>query len=1021
MRPSRLVMRAFGAYAGEQVIDFGQLQDRTLFLIHGHTGSGKTTILDAICFALYGATSGGERTYRHLRSDHASESAVTEVELEFALGDTLYRIHRRPQQDYVRKPGQEPVTVRHEAKLWKRKPSAELPRDWELVTAKTAQVAEHVEGLLGFRSDQFRQVVMLPQGQFRQLLVASSRDREKILAVLFRTELYKRIEEELKQSARTIEDAVKKGRQRLDLILEGARVEQRDELVQRSEMEKAALEELLREKERLHTIDRQSQERLNAGVRVNENLRELSEAQAAVRTLDAQIDEVSAARTSLEQARRALTLDADEKALDTRLREAEESEVNLAKARKDLDKFRKQKENAEQRLNKEKARQADRDTVRKELAGLDALTEKVQGLERIRIDLRKANGAWLDSQRILKNGKRKLEECAAKMEETQKALREAEKIAERAELLKTQAKQAQDICELRDKLDKHRTEESERNRELARVSKMYAKADQALSKAEAEYGTLETAWIEGQAAVLADKLVDGEPCPVCGATEHPAPAVSDREVAGDAVIKNSKLKLESLRTSRLGALEEKNRLESRVRETQAVAGVLAQQLGPLTDKPLAELQTEFVAINRELSRAKSASERIKELAKETDALGKAMAKATAEQQEAERQGKEADSARDRLQGVLSERESAVPEGLGTPRALEQARLEVQERLQRMEKALDDAQQELTGASEKFAAGQSALEAAEQHRSLAAERSLTQRQEFANRLAEAGFGDRDQYRSAKRTKAEIEQIELRIREFDNRRSAAMDRLTRAEEQAKDLEKPDIRFLETAAKKAREDLEKALHQEASLRESVRRDSEALSALDSAAKELASLESEFAVMGRIAETANGKNREGISFQRYVLAALLDDVLYAASERLGIMSDGRFRLGRVLERSSGHGAGGLDLEVHDAYTGTSRPVETLSGGEGFLASLGLALGLADVVQSYSGGIRLDTVFVDEGFGSLDPEALDLAFRALVDLQRSGRLVGIISHVPELKEQINVRLEVSAGRRGSIARFVIG
>jgi DNA repair protein SbcC/Rad50 len=177
----------------------------------------------------------------------------------------------------------------------------------------------------------------------------------------------------------------------------------------------------------------------------------------------------------------------------------------------------------------------------------------------------------------------------------------------------------------------------------------------------------------------------------------------------------------------------------------------------------------------------------------------------------------------------------------------------------------------------------------------------------------------------------------------------------------------------------------------------------------------------MGRVADVANGSNRDGITFQRFVLAALLDDVLGAASGRLHIMSSGRFHLQRVRERSDRRTAAGLDLEVHDHYTGTARPVSTLSGGESFLASLSLALGLADVVQTYSGGIQLDAVFVDEGFGSLDPEALDLALQALVDLQGEGRLVGIISHVPALQEIIDARLEVTRHRSGSTARFVIG
>jgi exonuclease SbcC len=181
---------------------------------------------------------------------------------------------------------------------------------------------------------------------------------------------------------------------------------------------------------------------------------------------------------------------------------------------------------------------------------------------------------------------------------------------------------------------------------------------------------------------------------------------------------------------------------------------------------------------------------------------------------------------------------------------------------------------------------------------------------------------------------------------------------------------------------------------------------------------LEERFAVLGRLSEVANGKNQYGVTFQRYVLGALLDDVTIAATQRLQLMSRGRYQLQRTMERAHSRAAGGLELEIFDAYTGLERGVATLSGGEIFLASLSLALGLADVVQAYTGGIHLDTIFVDEGFGTLDPETLDYVLRSLIDLQQGGRLVGIISHVPELKERIDARLEVQLAERGSVASF---
>jgi len=229
------------------------------------------------------------------------------------------------------------------------------------------------------------------------------------------------------------------------------------------------------------------------------------------------------------------------------------------------------------------------------------------------------------------------------------------------------------------------------------------------------------------------------------------------------------------------------------------------------------------------------------------------------------------------------------------------------------------------------------------------------------------------------------------------------------------------LEQAAAGAKEELAGTLREEATLKESLKRIDSGLAAHEKFSREVHSLEERYTVVGKLAEVAGGTNKDGITFQRFVLAALLDDVLATASKRLHLMSNGRFHLQRVKDRTDRRMAGGLDLEVHDSYTGTARPASSLSGGESFLASLSLALGLADVVQSYAGGMYLETIFVDEGFGSLDDEALDQALRALIDLQQTGRLVGIISHVRDLRERIDTRLEVTADRRGSKARFVVG
>ncbi len=260
----------------------------------------------------------------------------------------------------------------------------------------------------------------------------------------------------------------------------------------------------------------------------------------------------------------------------------------------------------------------------------------------------------------------------------------------------------------------------------------------------------------------------------------------------------------------------------------------------------------------------------------------------------------------------------------------------------------------------------------------------------------------------------------IRKFEGELQAARDRLNRAIESAQNLESVNVELLEEEYNKIKEEIERLIATDTTLKNQKVSVGNWLKHLDNIKKELERLEKEYGVVGHLADVASGRNQFGITFQRFVLSSLLEDVLLVASKRLQMMSKGRFALQRTRTRSDQRVTGGLDLEIYDSYTGTNRSVSSLSGGESFLASLSLALGLSDVVQSYAGGVQLETIFIDEGFGSLDSEALDCALKALMDLRQGGRLVGIISHVQELKECIDVRLEVISDKKGSVARFVI-
>jgi len=1021
MRPLRLLTRAFGPYSGEQVVDFRRLGDRTLFLIHGPTGSGKTTILDAICFALYGECSGEEREAKRMRSDHANPDLITEVFFDFRLGAQDYRVYRRPEQTRPKKRGEGTTTARAEATLWRRTGFLNDTDEGSVIAAQWNNVTEEVEKLLGFRSDQFRQVVMLPQGQFRRLLLADSRERQEILEVLFQTELYRRIEEALKGAAKDLENRIKETERQLAFILDQAGSESREQLIEQQQAVSSRIQLIQQNLARLKDVDAEAGERLSHARQTLEKLDELNRAGHALYELEKRLDEIVGKRQALEQARRAAAVVAEEKLLEQRSREAEEAEKKLRTARLATNEARKAKQKAESDFNWEQDRQPELEAARQQLGRLEDLTQRVTELDESVKLLSVAKGAVGLKSELVAAARERMEKAVASVETVDKASEQARLKAAQGDMLRLQLAAAERASEQLCRLSQLAAEEAAVGAKIAKASARLAKEEESLLRSQAEYRSLEAAWIEGQAAILAERLSPGESCPVCGSTEHPAPAHSGRPLPDQAGVKKAAQAVEKLKASCDKITKEKGELEKKLVEVCTTIALLKQGLGNAVSSDPTAIIEQAGLLREELDRSETAERQAAVLTQETDALRGAMQQARADLDELEHSKADAVAEQQRAKGEVDARQRDIPEEFRSLSALNKQTKRVKEQIRTLERDFRKAQEGLSGTNEFLAAREAAMIAAQDGALLAAQRAITQREAFLKGLSDAGFGDEEAFRSAKRTKSEIERLETEIQAFERNLESARDRASRAAIAAAGLESPDLQALEQSAAKAKADLEKALREEAALTERLKRIDGWLADYGHALEELAGLEERYSSIGKIAAVATGQNRDGVNFHRFVLAALFEDVLSSASKRLHIMSNSRFHLQRAKDRSDRRTAGGLDLEVHDTYTGTTRPVSTLSGGEGFLASLSLALGLADVVQSYAGGIRLDTIFVDEGFGSLDPEALDLAFRALVDLQENGRLVGIISHVPDLRDRIDTRLEVIKDRHGSSARFVVG
>lgn len=871
MKPLKLIMRAFGPYAGETVIDFDKLEGRHLFLICGPTGAGKTTILDAMCYALYGRTS-GDRTGSHMRSDYATGARKTEVIFDFEIGGKTYRASRSPEQMLNKIRGEGLKKVAMQASL------SELEEGKEIRTI-TKNVDDAASKLLGLNANQFCQVILLPQGDFRKLLVAKAEEREAILKQLFKTQRFSDFQNELFAHYKVLLGQQKNEETELSTILRMAEAENEEDLGnQISETEKR-----IAEAKTLHDQAEKDyntfQDRYQKAAVLHSHFMNLEKAES-------------------------------DKALLLRDKE------KIEKAKEDLARIRSAKELAAYFENLDKIIR-DGKTVRKQL----------------------------DSAALRKG----------------RAEKEKQSLAAKAEILE---KQTDEIAKARMKMalliawEPKAKGYGAANREVSRLTVLYNEAAAKLAELEktakaclaerdqkrSEYETIQHGYYSGQAAILAAGLKDGMPCPVCGAIHHPSPAAADQNLPTEGRLKKAEKAAKK-------AAEDYDNANFLWQSYQAGAFVSAitelgnaqAKLRTLEDVPVEYRNTD--AIQTEVKRI---NHLIKDWEKASKETAEKKEKAAAEFSAAEADYKNYEDQRDKLAGDYKEWEGKLTE-----------------------------------------------------KSLA-----------------AGFKDLPECRSWYKRANEEESISRTIDNWQGRLKAAEKIITDEKLVVGNEPKPDMAALGAEEAKLRNSISQAqaLISNGENRKKVLKDAEGKVSELSKRHEETVKEAGLAA-GLYSLVRGDKTR--VTLERYVLGALLDEVARAANLRLLDMSHHRYSLHRMADGST-DAKGGLTLEVSDSYTGRSRPANTLSGGETFLASLSLALGLADVVQARQGGVRLDTMFIDEGFGTLDPEALNSAMNTLIDLQNTGRLVGIISHVPELEERIDARLRISPAEKGSKAVFEV-
>lgn len=921
MRPLKLTLSAFGPYADRIELDLNKLGTSGLYLITGDTGAGKTTIFDAITFALYGEASGDNREPSMLRSKYAKPETPTEVELTFTYAGKTYTVKRNPEYARPKTRGDGFTTQKADAEL-------RLP-DGCIIT-KQRDVDQAVREIMGVNRSQFMQISMIAQGDFLKLLLTTTEERKAIFRQIFKTQLFQSLQESLKRDAGLLNDQCTSARDSLKQFINGIEADELDVLsidAAKAKSRDLPVSDVMLLLQKLIEQDTAKEAALDK--RASEICDELERISGILGKIEAQ----------------------------------ENAKDAIRKNKTDLELESNRCTELKRTFEAQRARQPEADQALEEKSKLEAELDRYDALDKLQHDIK---AAWETL-----NAKETVQcEQTAEYEEGGKAL------SSRKEELKTLA----DAGEKKQGLSAQKEQKAARKRDiegllsslaglaserasLKALQNEYSEAAESSRIATADYEQKNRAYLDEQAGIIAETLEDGQPCPVCGSTSHPHCAKKSSDAPTESQIKKAKRNAETMQQA----------AQRKSEQCAATKGKIETQEHAIQEKLTA------LCLPSELDDAESALHTsLSNLDAEISALTKSI---TAEEKRILRK---------------KELEEAIP--------LDETALA------ELKAALDNLSAEIAG----LKAGIQEME--------------KQRQKDAERL---------RFDAKQKAEARIRELETTARALKEQIKAAEDAFHASDRRVGEIKTAIKALEEQLAEKIAFDKDAGVQKKnalsaerAEIAQKVKSVSSRLSTNRSAlhhiegkAADLDQLEKRCAWVKALSNTANGSisGKEKIMLETYIQMTFFDRIIARANTRFMIMSNGQYELKRRKTAENNKSQSGLDLDVIDHYNGTERSVKTLSGGESFKASLSLALGLSDEIQSSAGGVKLDTMFVDEGFGSLDEESLNQAMKALSGLADGSRLVGIISHVAELKRRIDKQIIVTKNRSGGSRAEIIG
>ena len=903
MLPRKLTISAFGPYATATVIDFSKLGRNGLYLITGNTGAGKTTIFDAIVYALYGEASGSTREAKMMRSKYADNETETFVELEFEYAGRQYKIRRNPPYERPKLRGEGVITENESVVL-------KTP-DGQIIT-KSKEVDVKINEIIGVTCDQFKKIAMIAQGDFMKMITTSTKDRIEIFREIFKTNIYKHFQEELQGEVKKVGFELNNAKQSVSQYIKDVVIEDFDTENQPVELVVEQLrQQLQRDAETKTTIDAELTELDKKRITIEKNI-------AVQDKYDADVKSLNESKIALEQKTQLLkNLESQKLATEARKPEQEAKTGRIAQIKAVLNKYD-ELENAENQLKK---CETDLQTAKNGKATAEKnATDFAAKLETLKTEFAQLENAA---------------EQKAKLESEQKDV-------ERKQTLLTTLIDAQNtLASEKDNLKKW--QEGLEKLILERKEKL------------AEYENKNELFLLSQAGILAQELKDGQPCPVCGSMHHPKIAVMPENAPTKEEVKELKAKFDEC--------------DGRVNKGQIKCSEQKSKCETLTDNVKKQIAEIFGSDAQNITN--------------------------------ETINQENNTSSQRLQGIKTDI------------------VKMQEAIERRKKLNDDIIPQLQSQTE--TEKKLASDLAVQISGLEAQRKATD-EAIATMKKDLEFANKQtaqtEIQKLESERAAIDSAINSATENHNKCDKEIQQLTGIikglQDQTKDGSKTNKEGLLSAKQQIETEIntKKQIHQQLEFR--YNSNSKSLESIEATGAKLQALQSEYQWKNALSQTASGSitGKQKIQFETYVQMSFFDRIINRANIRFMIMSNGQYELKRNELAINNSAQSGLDLNVIDHYNGTERDVRTLSGGESFKASLSLALGLSDEIQSNAGGIQLDTMFVDEGFGSLDSDSLEQALKALNSLTEGNKLVGIISHVDELK-RIDKQLIVTKDKTG--------